>query len=80
MDYQGWFVGWTASENLFPGAAQGVARPWKCFRAHKKIQRFEIWIPAILFYGASSQSNVLVIDVEPFININKYERKIKCSD
>jgi len=23
-------------------------------------------------------SNVLVIDVEPFININKYERKIKC--
>ena len=68
--------------------------PGNVFRAHtKKYSDLKYGFPlycsielvrnrmsTILFYQASSQLNVLVIDVDPFININKYERKIKCSD
>ena len=58
MDYQGGLWGGPPLKIYFQGRLRLSPGPGNLFSGPQKIQRFEIWIPAILFYGASSKSNL----------------------
>ena len=82
IDYQGRFVGQTASEKLFSGAAQGVIWPWKCFSGpHKKYSDLKYGFPLYcsIELVRNRMSTILFYRVSVDAKINALESEGKCS-